>query len=159
MWMKRLEGKEIVEKNIVPNPSSTLWAVLADEGIRFTDREREAYALGKLSVLLEVETIVRSLHTVSDTLPDDRLVEQSLSAAQTIQDSLRASLVDDTHDTIIAWYEALLKHGAAASFVWPAPPHASSGAGPRSTVPRPEGTALPDQADTLILPEVPDPPT
>lgn len=146
------------EHRILLNPSQRLWAELVNVGVTFTEREREAYALGKLAVLLELETHVRIIEEVRGATLDDSLRFTVSSALRAIQRSLQRSDDAMIDDVIDEWYRVLLTTSAGAFVVDPdALP--SEVVGPESTTPPPPDTDEPDPEDTGIPLEEDDWPT
>ena len=121
---------------ILPNPSKHLCQALVEEGVTFTEREREAYALGKLAILLELETRVRILEEVSAAVLDERVNSHVLGALHDLQSSLQVSDSTTINDDVNAWYDALLARASSA------------GVGPGSRVPRHGSTVEGHRVDT-----------
>ena len=135
-----------MESDILPNPGARLWEELNAQGIRFNEREKEAFALGKLAVLLELESRVRSSEAIGDVLDDESLKIGVVDALRDVQKSvesvLDANSVTDT--SVFDWYEYLLRSSGASS----------SGVAPQGTAPRGQGIGRLDQARRMM--DVPD---
>lgn len=121
-----------VNERVMPRVSHHLWSLLESEGIRFNEREREAYSLGKLAVLLELETMIRMIEDVRGMTLNDATRYTVSSALRSIQRSLQTSpsAIDDWYDTIIARF--------SADVVFADEIEPSSIADPDSTGPQPE---------------------
>jgi hypothetical protein len=106
-----------MQSDILPNPAHHLWEELDEQGIRFNEREREAYALGKLAVLLELESRVRSSEAIGDVLDDESLKIGVVDALRDVQRSVESVLYANsvTDASVFDWYEYLLKRSGASS--------------------------------------------
>lgn len=123
-------------QDVLAHPSTLLWNQLVAEGIEFTAREKEAYALGKLAACLELETIARMSEEMSAINLNDALNLHVASAVRATQSALlNADLIALTYDSLI---------DAASSRVQPPSSDASSLA---RIAPRLRGTEQQPSAD------------
>ena len=96
-------------QHVLAHPSTLLWKQLRSEGIEFTARGKEAYALGKLAACLELETIARLSEEMSAINLNDALNLQIASAVRASQSALLNA------DLIASTYDRLSDYAAAAS--------------------------------------------